>query len=114
MLIARRGEDSLFVVNQSEDPFPLAPLRLENKTGAINGAEWGIELLDRGACVTAWRSGSNPEAPRVECTVAGERVVRQKGKRFWEKAFNIYYNKQLIGRCNQGQCQVTISTGASG
>jgi serine/threonine-protein kinase len=108
LLIARRGEDSLFVVNQSDVAFPLAPLRLENRTGAINGTEWGVELLEKGACVTAWRNGNNPKPPQVECTTVGERLIRRGGRRFWERAFEIYYNEQLVGACDQNQCQVTI------
>ncbi|MCL4302579.1 MAG: serine/threonine protein kinase [Anaerolineae bacterium] len=108
LLIARRGEDSLFVVNQSEGAFPLAPLRLENRIGAITGTEWGIELLDSGACVTVWRNDNDPKPPKVECAAAGERLTRREGRRFWERAFRIHYNEQLVGICNQNQCQVTI------
>ncbi|MBE7552443.1 MAG: protein kinase [Anaerolineales bacterium] len=112
LLIAQHGADSLFVVNQSDAPFPLGPLRLENRTGAIDGTEWGVELLDSGACVTAWRNGNNLKPPQVECTTIGERLIRRGGRQFWERAFEIYYNERLVGTCGQNQCQVTIPLGA--
>jgi serine/threonine protein kinase len=108
LLIARRGGDSLFVVNQTADAFPLALLRLGDEAGAINGTEWNLELLDSGACVTVWADEGNPKPPRVTCTEVGQQLTRPKVERFWEKAFNVYYQEQLVGICDKNQCSISI------
>jgi serine/threonine protein kinase len=108
LLIARRGEDSLFVVNQTAEPFPLAPLRLGDEAGAITGTEWNLELLDSGACVTAWADEGNPKPPKVTCTEVAQRLTRSRGERFWQGAFNVYYQEQLVGVCDRNQCSISI------
>jgi hypothetical protein len=83
LLIVKQGEDSLFVVNQSSQAFPLAPLSLGDDKGVINGSDWGVEQLESGACVTAWKDGGNPERPSVTCTEVGQHLTRDGEKRFW-------------------------------
>ncbi|GIK40833.1 MAG: hypothetical protein BroJett011_46660 [Chloroflexota bacterium] len=111
LLIATRGEDSLFVVNQSSQAFPLASLSLGDGNGTINGSDWGVAQLDSGACVTAWKDGGNPERPGVTCTEVGQRLTRDGEKRFWKGEFDVYYNGEQIATCSKGQegCPVTIA-----
>ncbi len=108
LLIASRGEDSLFVVNQTAEAFPLGPLRLGDGAGAINGPEWEIELLESGACVAAWKDSGNPKPPKVECVEVGKHLTRPDEEIFWQDEFNIYYNEQLVGICDRNQCSVSI------
>ncbi|HXV41817.1 MAG TPA: hypothetical protein VEC96_02035, partial [Anaerolineae bacterium] len=109
LLIARRGGESLFIVNETADAFPLAPLRLGDEAGAISGTEWGLELLDSEACVTAWEGEGNPKPPNVNCTQVGPPLTRVGKDRFWREAFNIYYQEQLIDVCDNNRCSITIS-----
>jgi hypothetical protein len=106
--IARRGEDSLFVVNQSARVFLLEPLHLGEGDGAINGRDWGLETLAPGECVTAWKNGGKPQAPNVPCTQVGQRLTRNGAQRFWGSAFNVYYAGELVGNCADVQCMITI------
>jgi tRNA A-37 threonylcarbamoyl transferase component Bud32 len=110
LLLARRGDDSLFVVNRSGHPIPLPPLWLTDGRAQINGQEWGVPSLDSGACVTAWKDSGRPRAPDVTCTEVGERIVRSGRDRFWKDAFDVYYDGHKVGDCpkNGGQCVVTI------
>lgn len=110
LLLARRGDDSLFVVNRSGHPIPLPPLWLTDGRAQINGQEWGVPSLDSGACVTAWKDSGRPRAPDVTCTEVGERIVRSGRDRFWKDAFEVYYDGHKVGDCpkNGGQCVVTI------
>jgi hypothetical protein len=111
LLIATRGEDSLFVVNQTAAAFPLAPLSLGNDEGAIDGVEWGIEVLESGECVTVWKDAGNPEPPEgLECERVGERLVRGGRDIFWKGAFNVDYDGQRIGTCaaKPKECSVSI------
>ncbi|HET7091314.1 MAG TPA: protein kinase, partial [Anaerolineae bacterium] len=90
LLIARRGDDSLFVINESTLAFPLAPLRLANDRAAINGSDWGVDMLEPGACVTAWKDSGNPQPPRgINCREVGS-LTRDGPNRFWKDDFNVY------------------------
>lgn len=108
LLIATNKEDSLFVVNQGEASFPLGPLRLGRGNRTIQGTEWGIEQLASGACVTAWKDGGNPQPPEVDCRQVGEQVVRQGPDRFWRDRFDVFYDGEQVGVCNE-QCVIEIT-----
>lgn len=112
LLIAKRGDDSLFVVNQSTEAFPLEPLRLGDGDGAIDGEDWDIDTLQNGECVTAWKDSGNPRPPRgVNCNQVGERLTRDGSARFWKDAFNVYYAGELIATCTSDECPVRIRAG---
>jgi hypothetical protein len=116
LLIAKRGEESLFVVNWAAEAFPLAPLRLGDGTGAINGTDWGIELLGSSACVAAWRDKGEPRPPRGQtCDPIGERLTRGGRDLFWKETFDVYYGEEWVGICEkeQQECSISIPTGAS-
>lgn len=109
LLIVTNKQESLFLVNRSNDQFPLAPLRLENDNGAIEGTEWGVEYLQPGECVAIWRTSGNPQPPDVECNEVGNRVTRSGPDRFWRDSFNISYLQEPIGVCDpSGACLVVI------
>ncbi|MCP4361630.1 MAG: protein kinase [Chloroflexi bacterium] len=110
LLIATNGKDSLFVVSQSEEAFPLDPLRLGSGNGAIQETEWGLGQLAPGDCVTAWKDGGNPQPPDVDCNQVGVRVIRQGPDRFWKDQFDVFYDGEQVGVCNpQGQCLIEIT-----
>lgn len=111
LLIAKHGEDSLFVVNQTTVAFPLAPLRLGDGRGAINGTDWGIDMLENGACVTAWKDKRKPRPPDgLTCNQVGESLTRGGRDLFWREAFDVYYSNEDIDTCekNQEQCYISI------
>ncbi len=61
LLLVKHEDDSLFLVNQSKENFPLGQLRLgDDSKGGITGTEWGVEMLNSDKCVTAWRNTSIP------------------------------------------------------
>jgi serine/threonine protein kinase len=109
--LLKNGEDSLFLVNVGEAAFPLAPLRLGDGSGAISGADWGADLLQRGSCVTAWQNQDAPTPANVTCVEVGGRLQRSNGDRFWDEDFTVYYSNQPIGVCPQAfpECLVTVT-----
>lgn len=111
LVVATHGEDSLFVINQTTDrALPLAPLQLGDGGGAISGSEWGVDALQPGSCVTAWKDGGNPESPNVSCARVGPDLTRDGPERFWkERSFNVYYNGALLGACGSESCTFTIA-----
>ncbi len=108
LTIMTRGDDSLFIIN-STAAFPLAPLRVGDGDGAIYGAMWGVETLEGGSCVTAWKDTGNPTGPNVSCNQVGTRVTRHGPDRFWKSPFNIYYNGAQVGACSSETCMVSIT-----
>jgi cytoskeletal protein RodZ len=121
LVVAKHGEDSLFVVNQTEVPFPMTRLSLRKGKESINGEEWRVESLASGACVTAWKEegGGNrkdndkkaPQAPEgVTCNPVGERLTRKGKERFWKETFEVYFDQAQVGTCqkNQDICPITI------
>jgi serine/threonine protein kinase len=108
LMIMMEGEDSLFIVNASAVTFPLTPLRVGDGDGAISGAEWGIESLAAGSCVTAWKDTGNPRAPSIRCTQVGTQIIRHGPERFWKDSFNVYYNSAQIGTCESDSCVINV------
>jgi hypothetical protein len=110
--LVRNREDSLFIINQTTDhSLLLAPLQVGERRGAIQGSEWGLAVLDAGACVTVWKDGGNPRPPDVTCTVVGERITRRGAERFWKDRYNVYYDGNLVGECSSDDCIVHITGG---
>jgi hypothetical protein len=111
LLLARHGDDSLFVVNRSGRAMPLPPLWLTDGRSQANGQEWRVPSLESGACVTAWKDSGRPKAPDVTCTEVGEPIFRGGRDRFWRDDFEIYYDGHKVGDCpkDQEQCVVTIA-----
>jgi serine/threonine protein kinase len=106
LLIVRRGQDSLFVVNVGAVPVPLAGLVLsgERERGSIEGSEWGVELLQPGQCVTAWKSNGNPRPPDIACQQVGNQIMRDNRSRFWRSRFDVFYNNQQLTQCDRDSC----------
>lgn len=100
--LAKRKDDSIFLVNQSSRDLPLRSIRLGEGEGELSGEEWEIEILRPGQCVAVWKKEGNPEAPRdIECELVGARVERSGSEKFWDSQFSIFVNDQLLGTCEK-------------
>jgi hypothetical protein len=108
LVIARHEGDSFFLVNQSPIHLPLEPLQLSNGNWLINGADWGVTVLESGACITAWSNKKEAKSPDISCNEVG-RLVFDKKEVFWKDEFDIYYGgQQLSYDCDEDSCLVTI------
>ena len=114
LLVAVKGDDGLFVVNQGTTPFPLGPLTLGVGENMIQGGEWDVALLEPGDCVVAWKNDREFKLPDgLTCRAAGEVVTREGKDRFWRQAFDIAYNGKVVGTCEKehDECPVTVQMG---
>ncbi len=110
LLLAKRKEDSLFVVNLSAAEFPLDSLSLGNDTGRVEGAEWGVNTLNSGECVAIWKDSGKPKAPKdLECNEVGEHLVRSGKERFWKSSFTIYFLDEEIATCDRNECTLIFA-----
>jgi hypothetical protein len=112
LLLAKNKDDSLFVVNRGEDPFPLEPLVLKNSIGGVSGEAWGISILEEGECVAIWKDTGRPRQPSgVQCKIVGNRLEREAGERFWTSTYKVYYDDLEIGSCSSSRDQCRIEYG---
>lgn len=110
--LAKNKDESMFVINRSEAPFPLPRLGFGSKRGPLSGKEWNIEWLASGECVAVWSAEGNPASPDVDCTLAeGAYNVERSGRlKFWREDFDIYFDERWVGSCSHKKavCDITI------
>ncbi|MBN1311177.1 MAG: protein kinase [Anaerolineae bacterium] len=116
--LGKRGDESLFVMNQSPAGLPLASLQIGDGKGSVKGTEWGLEFLGQGECVTVWgKKDNDAKAPEgIDCTQVGKALDRRGKERFWEEAFPVYYAGREVGVCSKGEdiCVISFSTESNG
>lgn len=109
-----QGNDNVIVINQSVSAFPLELLDLASEEQGIDGIQWGVVNLERGACVGVWKEkGGNaryrlPEG--VNCRLVGNTLLGDKKDWFGEKDFVVEYAGEQFGNCDQdqGACLISI------
>jgi serine/threonine protein kinase len=109
LLVTKNKDDSLFVVNQSTEDFPLSLLSLGEGKNAISGTAWQVEWLAPGECVSVWKDSGKPKAPDVTCTEVGPRLIRKNKERFWKSAFPVYFRGEQITQCKKESCLIEIA-----
>lgn len=104
------SEDSLFIINRSEEALPLPELRLEGERGGIDGEEWEVSSLHPLACVTLWKEEGQPSDPDITCVEVGWALTRSSNERFWKDRFSVIYDGEVVGQCRGGKstCEITI------
>jgi len=112
-LLIVRGADgnSVVVVNLTANEFPLSQLRLDSNNSVLTGAAWGVENLEKWACVGAWKAGEVREPPYgVNCELVGQRLERKKKDLFGGETIAVFYAGEQVGMCSQDQqqCSITI------
>lgn len=108
------GNESVIVMNQTGNVFPLELLRLGDDQGGINGTEWGVTNLETGSCVGVWKEKEKNERnmlPKgLNCQIVGNLLVRDKKDWFGDRLFGVFYKKEQVGSCDKDlrQCVVQI------
>lgn len=101
--VVARGDESLYLVNNTGSSLRLAGLQLGQGESAVRGVEWEIVTLSPGECVTVWKEQGHPDPPNVDCEVVGARVTRHSRDIFWKDSFPIYYRDTQVISCD-GDC----------
>jgi hypothetical protein len=121
----KEGKESVVMVNQAEEAFPLTALSLGNERAMIAGTDWDLTTLSPGACVGVWQSEGDKEdededdeddddersfkiSKDADCNLVGERLVTNS--KFWEHTFTIYYEELQLGTCEKKDKQCTLIT----
>jgi len=110
VLIVRAGDgNSIVLLNQSADVFPLTPLQLGKGNGALSGASWGVDNLAKGECVGAWKAGEAHSVPGgLNCQLVGNQRELKKKDLLGDAAFLVYYDGKQVGQCDKNQDQCLI------
>jgi hypothetical protein len=102
LVIKYQAREGIFIMNQNDDGFPLTFLRLSNDKGAVTGEDWGIDRLEPGSCLVAWKDDKEVKAPDgLDCVNIDEPLLFEKGRRFWESKFTIAYGNETLGECEE-------------
>ena len=109
LLFTRNKDQSLFIVNIGPGSFPLNGLSVGNNRGGVDGAEWQLDQLENGSCVSIWKSGGHVSKPDVSCSEVGARLTRGAHDVFWKSSFSVYYNDLSVATCDQDTCLVQVS-----
>ena len=109
LLIARNKDQSLFIVNIGLYSVPLNGLRISSNRGSVEGAEWQVDQLHNGSCVSIWKSDRHATKPDVDCSEVGDHLTRNSRDVFWKSSYSIYYNDLSVATCDQDTCLVQIS-----
>jgi serine/threonine protein kinase len=113
-IVKGQGNESVIVINQAGNVFPLGLLRLGDDQGGISGAEWGVTNLESGSCVGVWKDTEGRSKYRLpeglNCQLVGNLLLRDKRTWFGEKPFVVFYDGEQIGMCetNRRQCTIEI------
>jgi serine/threonine protein kinase len=111
ILIATNRDDSLFLVNQSDAPLPLLPLRLGDGNRSVSGVMWGRSTLGPGQCVTIWKEEGRPQPPNVQCEQVGSPLQIPSRDLVWNNNYTVYYNGRPFAECGRrtNTCAFTIA-----
>ncbi len=112
LLLVKNGNQSLFVVNNSEIDFPLPQIKLGDGDNALPGSAWGTQSLRPGNCTAVWQKTNKPAVPKgLRCTWVGANLKVGGKDVFWGATFQFFYNNQFIGICPQDQdiCEFRLS-----
>lgn len=112
LLLARRSDDSLFIVNEGESILPVLPLTLGDGDGQVEGEEFKVENLKPGECLRVYKNTGKVDTPRrLKCEEVGEIVRRAGNDRFWAREYKVYYNDEEIATCaDKGErCEVEFT-----
>ena len=105
--VAKEAKNGVFVINQGDASFPLTFLRLSNAKGAVTGEDWGIDNLEPGDCVVAWKDDHNPKEPKgIKCHQLVAQQSFEKPQRFWETKFTISYGNETLEECEDKTCLI--------
>jgi len=115
LIVRDKDNESVIVINQSTNAFPLELMGLGDAKNGVSGKEWGVIDLESGACVWVWkesRGNAKHKLPKgVNCDLVGNLLLRDKKDWFGENAFVVNYDDVKFGVCDkdQKQCLITIA-----
>ena len=113
--MARQKEDGFVLVNAGETPMPLVPLELRSVDDPervyLTGANWELETLQPGQCVSAWVENARPRFPSgIRCEPVGKVLFFDRENRFWRNQVEMFYNSLRVETCKPDKDRCEFDT----
>jgi serine/threonine protein kinase len=105
----KSGQDGLFLLNAGQVALPLDQIQLGNPPNYVQGSQWQLSALQPGECVLVKvERAKDKKIKDMDCERAGGEVSLPEEKPFWASFFNIYFDGEFVGMCEQGPdvCEV--------
>jgi serine/threonine protein kinase len=107
--IEKRGQDGLIVLNAGQFGLSLERIQLGNPPNYILGSQWDHSTLQPGECVLVRAEGvKGNKLKKVDCEQAGIELGFPDERPFWSSYFNIYFDGEFIGSCEQALAECEI------
>jgi hypothetical protein len=106
LLVSRRYEDVLALVNTTNDPYPLDRLMLRTGNYALAGSAFGVDQLAPGGCVFAHTASADLQTVFVPCNETGAR--QQIDGVLLEAPLVIDTGTGKAQRCDEARCLVAL------
>jgi hypothetical protein len=107
--IVKSGQDGLYLLNAGQVELPLEPIQLGNPPNYVLGSQWQLSALQPGECVLLKvERAKDKKIKDMDCQQAGVEVSLPEEKPFWASFYNIYFDGEFVGMCEQGPdvCEV--------
>ncbi len=105
LLVRKRDDGSLLMVNMTERAFQLDELRLGAGDGAL--ADWGIDLLDVAQCLIIQPDDGVQRELNAACNLAAPALTVSSDAAIWAASYPAYLNEQLVERCDGERCVIS-------
>jgi vitamin K-dependent gamma-carboxylase len=106
LLISRRYDDALVLINMVDTPYPLAEMELRSEDAALSGADFGVSWLESGECVLAHLPEADLRHVLVPCDETGSRQVI--GDALLEGTMHIHRGADIQQVCEDKTCHVPV------
>jgi hypothetical protein len=116
LLLAYQRDDGWVLANTGDAPVPLAAFTLHRPDDGrllFSGADWELELLQPGQCVSAWIKNARMRIPSgVRCEPTGDPLVYERKERFWTSPVAVWYEGEAAVMCqpeaDEGRCTIEV------
>ncbi len=103
LLIARGKEESVWLINQGEGDFVLAPLLLKSGEKSVAGDVWGIATLKPGECVVIVQDKEPKDSPKPCAKVGSWKSAGTKKDLFGRPSIEVFYGDQRVRECRENE-----------
>lgn len=108
LLLSRRMDDTLILINLTEVAFPLEALSLVAEAGSLAGEQWPVRMLEPDQCLIA----STPQTDWMRvypvCNAIESNLVRDEGEAVWLRDYNIVTQQPAEIICRELTCVVAL------
>lgn len=107
--LVKSSQDGLYLLNAGQVELPLEKIQLGNPPNYVKGSQWQLSALQQGECVLVKvERAKGKKIKDMDCQRAGAELSLPQEIPFWASFYNIYFDGEFVGMCEQGPevCEV--------